>query len=764
MRADKQSVHWQTSCILNCGVITMTNKKQKIKPFEDGYEYLKEMAEYLTVLGQARIIENDIPPETSVSMIREDASSSEIYPKAERKKNVDNYAELMERADAKLEILDGRISITPTESDTELPLEQIAIKFDLDRFEVYVILIALASSINSDLENVVDELGRDCNVSLLLTFLCNSFAEKIKARKYFLRDGKLRKYGLIGSGHRKTQSEDDFLSWSIDIPRRISNFIFGIEDIDDELSEFVEISNPEVELSDVVLTEAFKNNALDMITPTPDPVSRITPILFFSGISGTGKSILAAALANAAGLRFMKIDIGKIIEDRLPDIEEHLEKIFSEACLLDTLLYFDGFDKLLSGNYEDSLIQTFFAEIEQNSSPVILSAKGHFSFDREFNRRITTYFDFVIPDTEQREILWNKMLPSSGIQISSNIDIRRIASRYELTGGSIRNAIMHASHAIRQDPDAPSEIRQKDLEHWAHSQVIQASDKKHTKKHPRRHFSLSTRRRNEEEEKLMDDITPLVSLDDVILPDELKKEIQSIVTAAKTQDIVFDKWGFGEKIKGGQSVSCIFYGKSGTGKTYTAEAITSALGRKLRIIRSSGLASKWVGETQKNISTVFREADDTCVLFFDEADSFFNERPTGSDQAVVFLTRVTNTLLKEIEMFKGVIILATNRHLVLDPAFERRIRYKLEFPLPGARAREQIWLCNFPDKAPKSEDVDFRELADRFDFTGGQIRNTVIRAACLAAEKEEQITQEILLRAAHNEKVLRHKSAEIGFA
>jgi SpoVK/Ycf46/Vps4 family AAA+-type ATPase len=198
-----------------------------------------------------------------------------------------------------------------------------------------------------------------------------------------------------------------------------------------------------------------------------------------------------------------------------------------------------------------------------------------------------------------------------------------------------------------------------------------------------------------------------------------------------------------------------FAGPPGTGKTICAEAIATALGRNLLSVRYAEMESMWAGETPKNVAAVFRMAtEQNAVLFFDEADAIASRRTTGNAQAYQRESNtVVNVLLKELESFNGVVIFATNLAVNFDPAFERRIRTHVRFEMPGVDEREQIWRVQLhPLKTPLAQDVNFRELAERYDVSGGDIKNAVLKAATMAAAEDgddfrKRITQSQFVRA-----------------
>jgi SpoVK/Ycf46/Vps4 family AAA+-type ATPase len=176
---------------------------------------------------------------------------------------------------------------------------------------------------------------------------------------------------------------------------------------------------------------------------------------------------------------------------------------------------------------------------------------------------------------------------------------------------------------------------------------------------------------------------------------------------------------------------------------------------KLLVVDYAELESMWMGETPKNIAAAFRSAvEQNAVLFFDEADAIAVRRSAGAALAQERESNVTvNVLLREVEAFNGVVIFATNLAANFDPAFERRIRTHVRFLMPGVEEREQIWQVQIHRrKTPLASDVNFRELAERFHASGGEIKNAVLKAASAAAaepgaDSNKAIHQRHLVRA-----------------
>jgi SpoVK/Ycf46/Vps4 family AAA+-type ATPase len=212
--------------------------------------------------------------------------------------------------------------------------------------------------------------------------------------------------------------------------------------------------------------------------------------------------------------------------------------------------------------------------------------------------------------------------------------------------------------------------------------------------------------------------------------------LEHALAQVRNHELIFGRWGLGERHTAGRGLAFNFAGAPGTGKTICAEAIAHELGMKLLIVDYAQAESMWFGETPKNIVAAFRAAaEQSAVLFFDEADAIATRRSAGAILPHDRESNLTiNVLLRELEAFNGIVIFATNLAANFDPAFERRIRTHVLFDMPGVEERSCIWeLQIHPKKTPLGPDVDFRELAKRYAMSGGDIKNAVIKAAAAAA-------------------------------
>jgi SpoVK/Ycf46/Vps4 family AAA+-type ATPase len=241
-----------------------------------------------------------------------------------------------------------------------------------------------------------------------------------------------------------------------------------------------------------------------------------------------------------------------------------------------------------------------------------------------------------------------------------------------------------------------------------------------------------------ESRRVVEAIRPRRSFDDVILPSATRRALDQALAHVTSHDLIFNRWGLGERHPTGLALAFNFAGPPGTGKTICAEAIAHALGRRLLVVRYAEVESMWMGETPKNVSAVFRLArEENAVVLFDEADAIASRRSASLELGFLReANTVVNVLLKELETFDGVVIFATNLAANFDPAFERRIRTHVLFEMPGVDEREQIWRVQMhPTLTPLAGDVDFRVLAETYEVSGGDIRNAVLKAAMAAASE-----------------------------
>ena len=229
-------------------------------------------------------------------------------------------------------------------------------------------------------------------------------------------------------------------------------------------------------------------------------------------------------------------------------------------------------------------------------------------------------------------------------------------------------------------------------------------------------------------------VLPRFTLDELVLPKQQAGQLQTISASMLALTRVHYEWGTA-RVWNESGLAVLFCGASGTGKTMAAEALGAELNLPLYRIDLSQVVNKYIGETEKNLARIFDAAEESdSILFFDEADALFGKRTDVRDAHDRFANIEISYLLERMERFKGLAILATNRRKDLDEAFTRRLRYIVEFPLPGTAERERIWRQIFP-KGVDAADLDFGFLAGQFELAGGHIRSAAFNACLHRAAK-----------------------------
>ena len=245
---------------------------------------------------------------------------------------------------------------------------------------------------------------------------------------------------------------------------------------------------------------------------------------------------------------------------------------------------------------------------------------------------------------------------------------------------------------------------------------------------------------------------PATTWDDLILPVMQKDTLRQLADQARFRMTVYESWGFAARGRRGLGISALFAGVSGTGKTLAAEVLAKELRLDLFRIDLSAVVSKYIGESEKNLRQVFDAAEEGGVLLlFDEADALFGKRAEVKDSHDRYANIEVSYLLQRMENFQGLAVLTTNLKSSLDKAFQRRLRFTIDFPFPGPAEREAIWRRVFPQQAP-TQGLDFGVLA-QLNMTGGSIRNIALNAAFLAAGAHRPIAMEHVLRAARQEAI-----------
>jgi len=311
--------------------------------------------------------------------------------------------------------------------------------------------------------------------------------------------------------------------------------------------------------------------------------------------------------------------------------------------------------------------------------------------------------------------VWRTALGNGGLAVA---DLATLAARYRIGPGVIHRAVA-ATVERRAAGDATGELER----------FLRQSRDRGLGAHARRIDRLGT-------------------WDQLVLPGDVTDSLRELVARVRHRRTVFERWGMERTLATSRGLTALFSGPPGTGKTLVAGVIARELGLDLYQVDLSKLMSKWLGETERNLAAIFDAAEDgQVILLFDEADSLFAKRTEVRSSNDRYANLEVNYLLQRLDAFEGIAILTTNASGSIDPAFKRRLSFRLSFPFPDEDTRELLWRAHLPPTLPVTGELALDKLAHKYQLSGGYIRNACLRAAFLAAEDGAGVTQQHLERA-----------------
>ncbi|AJQ94263.1 ATP-binding protein [Gynuella sunshinyii] len=237
---------------------------------------------------------------------------------------------------------------------------------------------------------------------------------------------------------------------------------------------------------------------------------------------------------------------------------------------------------------------------------------------------------------------------------------------------------------------------------------------------------------------------PGVSWTDMVLTANTRQQLQELILRVRYSSELSQQL---TRFKPG--LQALFWGKPGTGKSMAAEAMAAELVLPLYKINLANVASKWIGESEKHLASLFDQAErQHAILLFDEADAIFGRRSEISSSHDKHANMGVSYLLQRMEHYQGLLLLSTNFKSNLDEAFLRRLHSVIEFPLPDISTRLSLWQHALRGQYQPATNIGLDSLAAAFEFSPAQIANIAELAMlyCLA-EQHTRISADILARA-----------------
>jgi hypothetical protein len=602
--------------------------------------------------------------------------------------------------------LDGNVRHNPAVLDSAraaMPapsaIDDLAERFDLSPFERDLLLLCAGTEMDSELAaRCAAAQGQNSRVyvtfGLALAVLDHAHWSALTPAR------PLRRWRLI-----EVDENAGLCAARLKIDERVLHYLAGVNYLDVRLQPLLQLRPPvrtmaesQLRIAEAVL-EAFEGR-------------ESWPIVQLLGDDASGRQDVAARVASAMGLQLCVLRAGDI-----PAAIHELDSLAvlwqREAALLEAAL-------LIDCDREETAQGTAVRLAERLGGLVFLSAPEPLAVHRANLR-------FVVnkPDASEQKRLWEAALGNAVTRLNGALE--GVAGQFRLSAEMISNtgAALRATLAASPHPDA---------ELWRACRALGRT----------RLDDLAQR------------LDPTATWDDLILPEPQKATLRQIAAHVRHRLKVYEEWGFSGKGARGLGISALFAGESGTGKTMAAEVLANELHLDLYRIDLSAVVSKYIGETEKNLRRVFDAAEDSgAILLFDEADALFGKRSEVKDSHDRYANIEVSYLLQRMEAYRGLAILTTNQKAALDTAFQRRLRFIIQFPFPDAAEREAIWRGIFPAATP-TEGLDPAKLA-QLHVTGGSIRNIALNAAFFAAEAAEPVRMVHLLLAAHGEAAKRER-------
>ena len=607
----------------------------------------------------------------------------------------------------------------------ELRLERLEQIFGLDAFEIDALLVCLAVEMDLRYEKLYAYLQDDVtkkrpSVGLVLNLLAPTIEAGFDARRYFSAEAALFRHHLLTLFDDPAQPHPPLLARSLGVDPRIVRYLLNSDALDERIRSLSTLIDPDEASTGPCVDEATRRRLVRLVQSTAArPV-----IVHLRGPYGVGRHRVAAAVCHDVGLRLLSADAAQLPHDTEsgPTVVELVQR---EARLQGAAVLWKNFDTLLAEDRKPRLA-SFVDALKARPTVTFLAGEARWEPNEALRATCLVNLELGRPSWTERRAFWSAAL--DGHDVDADVDLGALTTTFRFTGGQIHDAAAMAVTLARLRGSERARLGAADL------------------------YEACRFQSNQRLSALARKIVPRYQWNDIILPGDRVERLREICNHMKYRERVHGEWGFDRKLSLGKGLSVLFSGPSGTGKTMAAEIIASTLGLELYKIDLSVVVSKYIGDTEKNLSRIFTEAETSnAILFFDEADALFGKRSGVKDSHDRYANIEIGYLLQRMEEYDGVVILATNLRKNMDEAFVRRLQFTVEFPFPDEKDRRRIWKGVWPDDTPRDPALDIDFMARRFEIAGGSIRNIALAAAFLAADDGNVVTMSHLMHATKRE-------------
>ena len=523
----------------------------------------------------------------------------------------------------------------------------------------------------------------------------------------------------------KTKSEFFNLSQNLSL-NAFSLFLDKNKKIDKNIFDFV-MSNGKADVSSREFSVYFpskekiirEKEAMNLYKVCKVSMQNIYFII--NGEKGIGKKTLVKRTASILAKALIIVDIDKCLnsESNFSDI---ITTVLRQVRLMNGIVCFDGIELIKNRKRRLEFILKMSKNYSKNS---FFISNEKIDLNLENFDQSVVWIKYPIKNLNNEQILkiWKSKLKNKNLEIEKLINLNEIAGTFRLTPGQINLA----SNLIFSEKILNGKITKKIIFNSI-QKTVQAN------------FGENAHLIKIEN-----------TWDDLIIPEQDKQMIIDICKQQKIKNIVFEKWKLEKRINYGRGLSFLFSGPPGTGKTMAAGIIANEMGLELYRADLSRIVSKYIGETEKNLSNLFDEAEKSnSILLFDETDALFSQRTSVKDAKDRGANLEISYLLQRMENHSGICIMTTNYIENIDKAFFRRISYVFHFPKPNKKDRKKIWENIFGANVPLDKNIDF-DFISNFELSGGSIKNIVISACLKAAQTKSKVDMSHILKSVEYE-------------
>jgi AAA+ superfamily predicted ATPase len=635
-------------------------------------------------------------------------------------------------ADALAQAIQARREKTP--SAVRLRLDRLRTLFELSDLERDILLVCLLPELDARYRRLYGYLQDDASrtrpsVELVLQILYPTMRQPGASRAAFETGSRLLAHHLLVV-EGPPQSDAALSMRSVRLDDRVVNYLLGHDRADSRLTEVITESREPLTWDQLVVEEA-QLERLETLADWWQGRWQTGPraTVFLYGPYGGGRLAAARAMCARLGeIPLLVADVAKALQApegwaRMVDLS------YREATLRDAALYWAGCEALLERDQPPHPWDYLVAGAERHRGLTFLASQTAWDPAGRFQDRLFLRLEFPVPGYQLRRQVWLKHLPPRALFVQPAPDrtllAEALANGFQFTEGQILDAFATAWGQVTQRSPGRPRMTVDDLYLGCRRQS------------GRRLMTMARRV----------EIRTELTFDDLILPAPNKRQLEEVRLRIRHRSRVYTGLGFEKRVSLGKGLIALFTGSSGTGKTMAAELLAQEQQVDLYKVDLSAVVSKYVGETEKNLSQVFAEAEDAnAIIFFDEADALFGKRGEVKEARDRWANIEVNFLLQRVEEYAGVVVMATNLQQNIDEAFQRRIHVIVDFPFPDADARCRIWTGLFPAGLDRPPEDEIRALAERFSLAGGSLKNIVIDAAFRALAASGHGTPAITVR------------------